>query len=357
MARGETTKETSALLERLKARLPRPPVLVVADFSQELEAAAKAIFPESRFGHDYFHAAQLLNRAILKELARLKQVHCGSSVVEYHLARRSSLAAEGAGAIPKVQFNEPYLRAAWGVYRDLHELGECDSPGLFSQAWADFSRRTASGGWVDAKQFLEIAGERTPKRGFTDKSYPPFLDRARKAWRRVVREARKPLEDQKAHYTRAKYSVLRNPANMTQEQHEALREHLAEFPWLRPIREAVRRFHFQFRAPRQSWRPLNFLDKIVQGDSHASLKAAVRTLTSKKDQIFAYREIWELHPHLDGNLGARTAREELNKRVNQVSRNQYGIRSTPSALLRLEHILACPMIVSEDLLSHEACYL
>ena len=148
-----------------------------------------------------------------------------------------------------------------------------------------------------------------------------------------------------------------NPNNMNEFNRKKLRESLSEYPWLRPIREAIRDFHYQFKAPRSSWRSLSFLKEIVNNESHPDLKSAINTIIKSQDEIFAYRRIWDDYPALRGNCGIRSNHEQVNRKINMVARNQFGFRTTNSARFRLEGILGCPVIVSKHLLASERKHL
>ncbi len=328
----------------------------MCDFSPQLEAALRAAFPGAVIGHDYFHATQLLNRGLKKEMSRLYERECRAPAREYRDAARASHAAGRGELEKKPQFTQRYLQGAWAAFEHLHALAGTTNPGAFAVAWTGALASICAGKWPGRHALLPALEALVPKRGFTARNLTSTLDRARAAWRRVIREARAPLEKRATRFHRAKFLVMMNPANATPETKQLLREALAEYPWLRPLRKAVRDFHRQFVTGPEHWRPLDFLRKITGEDAHADLKSAVNTLVEKQAQIFAYREIWARYPRLRGNKGIRSNREEFNKRLNRVARNQHGIRSTRAARLRIRGCSACPTIVSQALMKKEASH-
>ncbi len=341
----------------MKPRLPQDPFLVLVDFAPALEAAARAVFPGADIGHDYFHAAQLLSRGLLKELTRLYRAECAKPVAEFHAAARSSLRADKGGTLPAPVFTQPYLQGAWEVYREIHALRKCRGPASFERSWDRFCAQVEGSGWPGAARFLQLAREHYPKRDITRKGQDLFLKKVRGAWRATLREARERLEDRKASFAQARYLVLKNPANTRPEDVGALRAALADFPFLRPIREIVCKFHYQFKAKRGNWRPLDFLRDLVHEDSHDMLRSAVETLIAEQGHIFAYRRVWEQEPALAGTKGARTTREETNHYINSLARTQFGFRSSEGARMRLAARLHCPFIISKSLRTHEASHL
>jgi hypothetical protein len=341
----------------VKPRLPRDPFLVLVDFAPALEAAARAIFPGADIGHDYFHAAQLLGRGLLKELTRLYRAECAKPVAEFHAAARASLRADKGGTLPALVFTQPYLQGAWEVYREIHALRKCRNPASLEEGWERLCACVEDSGWPGAPRFLELAREHYPRRGMTRKGQGLFLKKVRGAWRATLREAREVLEDRKASFAQARYLVLKNPANMRPEDTRVLRAAMVDFPFLRPIREIVTRFHYQFKAKPGSWRPLDFLRDLVHEDSHDMLRSAVETLIAKQGHIFAYRQLWGQQPCLMGYKGARTTREEANHYINSLARTQFGFRSSEGARMRLAARLHCPFIVSKSLRIHEASHL
>jgi len=130
-----------------------------------------------------------------------------------------------------------------------------------------------------------------------------------------------------------------------------LRKLLKEFPFLRKIRRGVVKFHYQFKAQKNSYRSLKFLKKLIQTESHSKLKSVINTLIKEEKGIFAYREIYKSNPHLKKGYSIRSNNEHWNRKVNQVARDQYGFRSRKNIINRVQGILKCPVIVSESLLS------
>ena len=216
--------------------------------------------------------------------------------------------------------------------------------------WNSITSKIILKNWKDSSELLSQIKTKIPTCGITDKNMHNILSQVFLTWRKLIRRERKNYETQKKDFVKAKYVILQNPVNMSKKDNQNLRKFLKLFPWMKAIRKVVRKFHYQFKAPKSAQRSLNFMNEIIQPQSHKELKSVIKTFVEKEAQIFAYRKIWAQYPHLDGEVGLRSNHEEVNRKVNLVARNQYGFRSLQNIRLRLEHILKCPIIISEALL-------
>ena len=326
---------------------------MIIDFAEALSAAVKKIFPEAQIGHDYFHTSQLLNRGLLKELVHLQRTNFQKPIKELRNLRKQSIEAEKNGKIPQLKLENASHMIAWKVYSEIFGLKDHPNLKSFLNAWTNFKKNSTLFTWPGTKSLIDSVEQMLPNCGFSSKNFVKFWKKMCQTWRTLIRKERKIFEDDKKDFTKAKFVILMNPDNMETLDKIALRKALKKFPNLRDIREVVRTFHYQFKAPSHSWRSLSFLQKIVKKDSHQRLKAAVNTLVEHEDEIFAYRMILEKYPHLRKQKSIRSNREELNRKINNVARAQFGLRSTPSARIRIEGILNCSIIVSEELLKYE----
>ena len=350
MANGENEKEVTSFLQKLKPTLPFLPYFVIIDFADALIAGVKSIFPEAQIGHDYFHTSQLLNRGLLKELVRLQKKIFNTPIHKFRKIRKNSIEAEKTGKLPIYHPKLPTHICAWNVYKKIFHMGNNQTCSAFLFEWNKLKSDKNILKWSRTKNWIESFENSLPRCGLTPKNYQKFWKKLRQGWRRMIRKDRITLEDQKKEFTKAKYVILKNPNNMNKFDRKELRKYLKIFPNLREIREAVRKFHYQFKALSQYRPTLNFLQDLVKKDSHQKLKAAIHTLMKQQEYISAYRSILAQHPSLKKGKSIRSNREELNHLVNNVVRTQFGFRSIPSARIRIEGILNCPVIISKKLL-------
>jgi Transposase len=291
-------------------------------------------------------------------MTRIQRKKYNIPIKNYKKARRKSIRAEKKGQIPSYEIGKnDFLLKAWDNFTIIFKLTQCNSLDMFNQMWNNVLNEINASDWSKKDELCENMIEIIPNCGFTSRNYNKIPKKVGNLWRKIIRAERKKFEKSKGHFIKAKYTILMNPTNMNKFNKKMLREYLNDYPWLQSIRKAIRIFHYQFRAPRTSWRSLSFLRKIVKEDSHSDLKSAINTLVENEDKIFAYRRIWDEYPHLRGNCGIRSNHEQVNRKINMVSRNQFGFRDTCSARHRLEGILKCPIMVSKHLLAYESEHL
>ena len=128
----------------------------------------------------------------------------------------------------------------------------------------------------------------------------------------LYKNERDQINKENKDFVKAKYNILRNPTNMNNYHRKELRKVLKLFPYLRPIRNAIVKFHYQFKVSESGYQTLNFLQNIVESDSHKKLKSAIATLIKEEDSIFIYREILEKHPNLKKGKSIRSNHEQIN---------------------------------------------
>ena len=333
--------------------LQKEPFFTICDFSKSLLSGIRKAFPNTQIGHDYFHTAKLLNEGLLKEMRRLKKHAYTYPIREFHLAREASQKAMKSKNFLSLQFKNSFLQGAYGFYHNLHNLVSSSSVNHFIQNWNDLKGLQATTNWKPGLQIIQDVEDSLPLCGFTQKNFLKYWENTCNVWRRIVRHERNTFEEKQKGYSKACYRVLMNPSNMSQRDKQKLRESLKKFPFLRDIRTGVRKFHNQFKTKNTNWRSLAFLQKLVNEKSHRGLKSAVATLIEAESRIFAYRDVLAKHPHLKKGKSIRTNREELNRKIGLVARNQYGLRSTSGACVRLAGILNCTVITSEALWKKE----
>ena len=122
---------------------------------------------------------------------------------------------------------------------------------------------------------------------------------------------------------------------------------------MRPYRETITRFYQLFERDRKGTPSLDFLNAILQEDSHKKLKAAVKTLQSKATQIFNYRKLHTIGIDWQAVKAVRVNAEHVNTRLNRVARNACGLRTFESARFRAEQFLGCPVFLSPEFKASE----
>jgi hypothetical protein len=337
----------------MKRLLPFMPFFVVIDFSSALIAAVKYVFPSAKIGHDYFHTTQLLNEGLLKEMTRLQKEAYVKPIKEIQIVFKVSLRAEKENLMDTPQLKEQCVLDAWNAYVVLFNVMKITNLAKFQSAWNELRSNPVFTQWKDAAAFINAIEDTLPTWGFTAKNLHTLSVRCGQFWRRFLRQKRKSFQDEKRGFSKVRYYILMKPDGMTAYDQQELTGGLQKYPFLQPIRTIVCQYHQCFQQMKGSKPSLSFLQTIVTKESHAKLCSAVQTLLDRQDEIFAFQQILADHPKLTAGKSIRSNHEEINKRLKLVSRNQYGLRTTPNVRVRLEGILNCPIFISEALTKKE----
>ena len=329
---------------------------VTIDFSARLEAGIKEFFNEEQILKCAFHAPQLLNRGLLKELTRLKNEKYQAEINELSFLGRLSLAFEAkkhSNSQKKLKFTDS--NKAWQIYLRFRSIFSFKNPKKIEICLIQFLSKLSLNKWKGANLLKEKCQKFMPSRGFTEKNLETFKSRIYRAWRAIIRSFRKELEELKSGFQEAKYLVLMNPINMNGFEKKALRKALVKFPWLRPIRSIMTKFYYQFRISPTKRCSLRFLLNIVLEGSHAWLKSAVDTLIRCEEQIFRFQVIYETYPELKNCKTIKVVDESTMRKINKLYQTQFGMRSLENLEMRLKHYLECPFLIvpsiSEELKS------
>jgi len=324
---------------------------VTIDFSDRLEAGVKQFFNDEQILKCAFHAPQLLNRGLLKELTRLKNEKYQNEIKELAFLGRLSLEVEA-----KKRINDPRelrfadSKKAWQIYLKLRSIFSFNSPAKIETSLIQFLSESSLTHWKGANLLKEKCLLLLPARGLTEKGLKSFKLKVYRAWRAVIRYFRKNLEELKSGFQDAKYLVLMNPINMDRFEKQALRNALVKFLWLRPIRRIMTKFYYQFRLSPAKRSPLTFLLELVTENCHSWLRSAVDTLIRCEEQIFRFQVLIEENPALKHVKAIKVVDESTMRKINKLYQTQFGMRTVETLEMRLKHYLECPFIIVPSVL-------
>ena len=321
------------------------------DFSARLEAGVKQFLNEEQILKCAFHAPQLLNRGLLKELTRLKNEKYQNEIKELSFLGRLSLEFEAKNRNNKpkeLKFDDS--KKAWQIYLKLRSIFSLNSPVKIKTCFIKFLNELSLTHWKGTNLLKEKCMSFMPARDLTKKGLKIFKSKVYRAWRAIIRSFRKELEELKSGFQDAKYLVLMNPINMDQFEKKALREALVKFPWLRPIRRIMTKFYYQFRLSPAKRSSLTFLLGLVSENCHSWLKSAVDTLIRCEDQIFRFQVLIEKYPALKNVKSIKVVDESTMRKINKLYQTQFGMRTVENLEMRLKHYLECPFIIVPSVL-------
>jgi hypothetical protein len=324
---------------------------VTIDFSNRLEAGVKRFFTDDQILKCAFHAPQLLNRGLLKELTRLKNEKYQNEIKELMFLKRLSLEHEEIKQ-KKIRYklNFEDSKKAWQIYLELRAIFSLSTLFEIEKRLRKFLQELSLNQWKGVDLLKDQCISLFPKHGLTEKSFELFKTRVYRTWRGIIRYFRKEMEDMKSGFKDAKYLVLMNPINMDAGEKKELRRALAKFPWLRPIRRIMTQFYYQFRVSPAKRRSLRFLSQLVSENCHTWLKSAVKTLITYEEQIFRFQVLCEQYPELENHKAIKVVDESTMRKINKLYQTQFGMRNLENLNMRLKHYLECPFIIVPSVL-------
>jgi len=311
----------------------------------------RPFFNEEQILKCAFHAPQLLNRGLLKELTRLKNEKYQDEIKELAFLGRLSLEIEAEDppiTMKELKFTDS--KQAWQVYLKLRSIFSINNPCKIQINLLSYLNTLSTTQWKGANLLKEKCLSLLPARRLTAKSLESFKLRTYRGWRAIIRSFRKHLEDLKSGFQDAKYLILMNPINMNKYKKRALRKALRQFPWLRPIRRVITKFYYQFRLSPSKRSSLRFLLTLVTEHCHSWLKSAVNTLIKSEEQIFRFQVLIEQNPSLKDFKAIKVVDEATMRKINKLYQTQFGMRTVETLEMRLKHYLECPFIIAPSVL-------
>lgn len=354
MGTGERIDEITFFLKWLRDDLGLKPSFITMDFDDSWEIGVKIVFPDATIIICTFHAIQLLTRGLIKEFNRLQRKMNGVFINECKLARKYSLTLERGGNEPStVSFSSEFCRMWFDFAKEIDALTLLQEPDTFTKSLDGLLQRMKTWNQDIASRFTEKINSKKPKKGFTLKSLQYFAPKLGKMWRSVLTTIRQEREEKKKEFARAKYLLLKKPANLEDWEKSGLRAFLKENSWARPYREAIRRFYNLLKNPPKTTPSLDFLDKILNEDSHDWLKSAIDTLQTRREQVFNFVKALKIHPEWEDVRSFKVNPEPTMRRVNDLARVQYGFRTDKMAAFKIDQFLNCPVILSSEVLADQ----
>ena len=352
MAVGERKEEAIPFLMWIKCILGKDPEFITMDFDDTWFIAVIAVFPNAIIIICTFHAIQLLTRGLLKELNYLQRKMNTIFIKECGIVRKVSLFIEKNEPVEQLPVLTQGFCTQWFIlFQEI--VGICksdDAPSFISRYIALIARIQAWDNGI-ATKFEQELGLNLPISEIDNRQITKLKKTLKSKWRGVLRGAREAREEKKREFADAKYLLLKKPENLAKWETEKLDTFLKENAWARIYRTTLLQFYQLFEDSSCENPSLDFLDAIVNKESRDELKAAVETLKAKKQYIFNYVKALKMHPEWKDHPGFKSNPEPYMKRVNDLSRAQYGLRSDENAAYKLAQFLGCPVMQSQSVLN------
>ena len=352
MAVGERKEEAISFLTWIKKILGKDPEFVTMDFDDTWFIAVMAVFPNAIIIICTFHAIQLLTKGLLKELNHLQRKMNTIFIKECGIVRKASLALEKNEPVePLLVLTQDFCIKWFEFYEEITVVCKSgDAPSFISRHLALAARIRA---WDDviATEFEQGLGLNAPLSESNTREVVILKKTLKTKWRGVLRDAREARKEKKREFADAKYLLLKKTENLAEWETKKLDTFLKDNAWARTYRTTLLQFYQLFKDSSSENPSLDFLDAIVNKESRDELKAAVETLKAKKQYIFNYVNALKKHPEWKDHPGFKSNPEPFMKRVNDLSRAQYGLRSDENAAYKLAQFLGCPVMQSQSVLN------
>ncbi len=352
MGIGERGDEATIFLTWLRDVLGLHPKYITIDFDDAWDVSIEAVFPDATILRCTFHVVQLLTRGLIKEFNRLQRELNGNFIKECNEARRLSLAAEsGEGVTIKKPLAQDFCKRWLDFSQEILTLQQESEPHSFTVSLEAVLARIRAWNADAFERYTTKLDAKMPKGGFTAKGLVWFKPELGKRWRSMLTEIRQDWEEKKSEFANVKYLLMKKPKNLEKWEGRELRAFLKENPWVRPYRETIRRFYNLLDNPPDTTPSLDFLDNILHEDSHDWLKSAINTLKEKREQVFNFVKALKVHPKWKDTPMFKVNPEPTMKRINDLARAQYGLRSDGMASYKFEQYLKCPILISPAVLA------
>ncbi len=336
----------------IKVLLGKDPEFFTMDFDDTWFIAVMTVFPNAIIIICTFHAIQLLTKGLLKELNHLQRKMNTIFIKECGIVRKASFALEKTQSVEPLPALTQEFCIKWIVfYQEMIVVCKSDDAPSFISGYVALIARIRAWDHVIANKFEQELDINTPLSELDKRHVVKLKKTLKTKWRGVLRDVREAREEKKREFADAKYLLLKKSANLAKWENEKLDTFLKDNAWARIYRTTLLQFYQLFEDSSCDNPSLDFLDAIVNKESRDELKAAVETLKAKKEYIFNYVKALKTHPGWKDHPGFKVNPEPYMKRVNDLSRVQYGLRSDENAAYKLAQFLGCPVMQSQSVLN------
>ncbi|MHA1380276.1 MAG: transposase [Candidatus Helarchaeota archaeon] len=162
-----------------------------------------------------------------------------------------------------------------------------------------------------------------------------------------MREFRRPLEQDKKEFTGMKYLLVKREENLTVRESNSLREFLRKFPKCKKYRELSLRISGIYHLSPEELTDSIIIDITLWANAGEPLKSVVNTLKKNVREIFNFKHAFSKKVSDELYKKVRTSPEHSMRKIKEVVRNRFGLRSPKTSQFFLEHQSECQVIVNQ----------
>ncbi|MHA1300352.1 MAG: transposase [Candidatus Helarchaeota archaeon] len=321
LGRGETEQEVTTLCLFLKEKLNNEPKSIVIDYKPAWTLGIKKVFPKTLIIRDAFHTVQLINRAIFKELRSISRKIHKRPIKETKRLYQEIKKDEWTGNSIKFIPNHIVVEEFKNFYLWLVTLYNINEVQLFIQELNAVMHALNEKNTVHSLSLLNELSKRLPKNGLTEKNVKYYKKKLKGALSLVMREFRRPLEQDKKEFNGMKYLLVKREENLTARESNSLREFLRKFPEYKKYRELSLRISGIYHLPPEELTDSIITDITLWANAETPLKSAVNTLKKNVREIFNFKHAFSKKVSDELYKKVRTSPEHSMRKIKEVVRN------------------------------------
>jgi len=321
--------------------LKRKPKLITVDFSGSWDGPIEQVFPGSKIQRCEFHAIQLLNRAILKDLTGFGRERFASQIKELRQFSRCLKKEMPVKKMRKTKWTCKPVLNSLPHYVILRKLKRIKDVTGFTNSFFGFLRKLNEGKSQFDLFFAEELTRRLPINGLTAKNLKYFKKKIFQAQRKVLRVFREQIEGEKKRFSECRFLLLTRPERLSARNQEILTQFLSDYPEFQKYRDLSLDLGeiFRLTSRRQAEKRLKNLE--IWEDAHLDLKAAIKTLKTHHAELLRFHEVVASNEELNSRKGIRCVAEYQMRAIKKLYRAKFGFRTKKNTRLYLQGVLNC----------------
>jgi len=187
---------------------------------------------------------------------------------------------------------------------------------------------------------------RLPSNGLTVKNVKYYKIKIKGTLSQVMRAFRCRIEQEKKAFTGMRYLLLKRAEKLTDYESASLAQFLKKFPFFKKYRVLSLRISDIYHLPSSSLTDSIITDITLWNGAGADLRAAVKTLKKNVREIFNFLRVFPKNTPESLYKKVRTSPEPVMRKIKDVVRTRFGLRTSEQSQLYLEQQLKCQVIIA-----------
>ena len=346
LGRGENEREITTFCLLLKENLKEAPKSIAIDYKPAWDRGIKHVFPRTLIIRDGFHTVQLINRAIFKDFKVFSKKIFTTPIMEtrslYQAIRSDKWQGNTIKFIPTHDIVKEF-KYFHSLLVSLYNIKDLQN---FSRELNDITCILRNSNTKYSLSLREELLGRLPTNGLTVRNVKYYKTKIKGALSRVLRAFRRRIELEKKAFTSMRYLLLKRAEKLTSWESDFLEQFLKKFPNFKKYRALSLRISDIYHLP-----PTSLTDSIITGITlwdgvGEALQAAVKTLKKNVREIFNFLRVLPKNTPNALYKKVRTSPEPVMRKIKDVVRTRFGLRTSQQAQLYLEQQLKCQVIIA-----------